>query len=105
MTRAGAARSSQTLSSGKGAVAGGFVLLSGSTVPSRRTAGSSRGGGADRAGSRPPAASPGDELWMARECPALHAERSSASTVLIAGLATEQMLVEADCIAQPAVTT
>jgi hypothetical protein len=38
---------------------------------------------------------------MARECPSLLAERSYASTILIAGLATEQVLVEVDCIAQP----
>ena len=45
------------------------------------------------------------QLWMARQCPALLAERSYPSTSLIDGLATEQTLVEVDCIAQPAVTT
>jgi len=38
------------------------------------------------------------EPWLGRESPALVGERSFASTLVITGLATEQMLVEVDCI-------
>jgi enamine deaminase RidA (YjgF/YER057c/UK114 family) len=37
--------------------------------------------------------------WLERECPQLVRERSYASTLLIVGLAKEEMLVEIDCIA------
>jgi len=37
--------------------------------------------------------------WLERECPELVRERSYASTLLIVGLAKEEMLVEIDCIA------
>ena len=35
--------------------------------------------------------------WLARHCPSLVEERSYASTLLIVGLAREDMLVEIDC--------
>ena len=35
--------------------------------------------------------------WLARNCPSLVEERSYASTLLIVGLAREDMLVEIDC--------
>ena len=37
--------------------------------------------------------------WLARNCNSLLEERSYASTLLIVGLAREDMLVEIDCIA------
>lgn len=37
--------------------------------------------------------------WLERNCPQLVRERSYASTLLIVGLAKEDMLVEIDCIA------
>lgn len=37
--------------------------------------------------------------WLARRAPRLLEERSYASTLLIVGLAKEEMLVEVDCIA------
>jgi enamine deaminase RidA (YjgF/YER057c/UK114 family) len=37
--------------------------------------------------------------WLERNCPELVRERSYASTLLIVGLAKEDMLVEIDCIA------
>ncbi len=37
--------------------------------------------------------------WLERNCPALVRERSYASTLLIVGLAKEDMLVEIDCVA------
>lgn len=39
------------------------------------------------------------DQWFERNCLELLAERSYASTLLILGLATEEMLVEFDCIA------
>ena len=38
--------------------------------------------------------------WLEHECPELVRERSYASTLLIVGLAKEDMLVEIDCIAR-----
>jgi enamine deaminase RidA (YjgF/YER057c/UK114 family) len=37
--------------------------------------------------------------WLDRNCPSLVRERSYASTLLIVGLAKEDMLVEIDCLA------
>lgn len=37
--------------------------------------------------------------WLERNCPSLIRERSYASTLLIVGLAREDMLVEIDCFA------
>jgi enamine deaminase RidA (YjgF/YER057c/UK114 family) len=37
--------------------------------------------------------------WLEQNCPALVRERSYASTLLIVGLAKEEMLVEIDCFA------
>jgi enamine deaminase RidA (YjgF/YER057c/UK114 family) len=37
--------------------------------------------------------------WLERNCPSLLRERSYASTLLVVGLAREDMLVEIDCIA------
>lgn len=37
--------------------------------------------------------------WLERNCPSLVRERSYASTLLIVGLALEEMLVEIDCFA------
>ena len=37
--------------------------------------------------------------WLERNCPSLVRERSYASTLLIVGLAREDMLVEIDCFA------
>jgi enamine deaminase RidA (YjgF/YER057c/UK114 family) len=39
------------------------------------------------------------DAWLERNCPQLVRERSFASTLLVVGLAYEQMLVEFDCIA------
>lgn len=124
-------RAGQTLPFGKGAVAGGFVFLSGLDG-----AVSDDGAGVEDVGAQTELALdrlqrhladagatldgvvklvwhvadrtqlPGffaaRERWMARECPALLADRSYASTIVLAGLATRQMLVEVDSIAQAA---
>jgi len=113
---------------GKGAVAGGFVFLSGAEARADDTDVPVQGIGAqtelalDRIKQRlaEAGASLGDVVkfvwyltdrslesefyeardgWLERNCKALLDERSYGSTLLIVGLAREDMLVEVDCIA------
>jgi enamine deaminase RidA (YjgF/YER057c/UK114 family) len=118
----------RTMVWGKGAVAGGFVFLSGAEARSDETDQPVEGVQAqtelalDRVKLRLTEAGAGLEdvvkfvwylrdrelippfyeardAWLARECAELVRERSYASTLLIVGLAREDMLVEVDCVA------
>jgi enamine deaminase RidA (YjgF/YER057c/UK114 family) len=113
---------------GKGAVAGGFVFLSGAEARADDTDEPVEGVRAqtelalDRVEARlaEAGAGPHDVVkfvwyltdrgleqdfyaardgWLARRAPRLLEERSYASTLLIVGLAKEEMLVEIDCVA------
>lgn len=118
----------QEMAWGKGAVAGGFVFLSGAEARADDTDEAVEGVAAqtelalDRVKQRLEEAGAGlDDVvkfvwylrdreliddfyaardgWLGRNCPDLLRERSYASTLLVVGLAKEEMLVEIDCLA------
>lgn len=118
----------KTMVWGKGAVAGGFVFLSGAEARSDEADEPVQGIGAqtelalNRIKERlAEAGAPLESIvklvwylkdrsleqefyeardgWLAANCPSLLRERSYASTLLVVGLAKEEMLVEIDCIA------